>query len=157
MMKPLFIAAMVLVAAGPSLGRAAEVLIENRSNDDIFVAMAYKKWKGDLATEGWTKIESNKSHTFKVDDAYHLHLRVEKKGKEVTWEKHKSFLSWPVSQQRFTVSKPSDDPSLRILRWGNKLENDFNIKKDGKLPGGWENKRFFHVGDEKLHLHVNPD
>src|SRR5262245_39120266 len=100
--------AMVLVAAASGPSRAAEVLIENRSNDDIFVAMAYQKWKGDLAAEGWTKIESNKSHTFKAADAWHLHLRVEKSGKEVTWEKHKSFLSWPVSQQRFTVSKPSD-------------------------------------------------
>ncbi|HEY7153623.1 MAG TPA: hypothetical protein VH575_06670 [Gemmataceae bacterium] len=158
MRKSLFYAATVatLVVACPAISRAAEVLIENYSNDPIFVAKAYRNWKGNLAAEGWTKIESNKSYKFKADDASHLHLRVERNGKEVTWKKYDSYLNWPVSHDRFTVSKAPDDSSIRILRWGPSLEKHHNIKKDGKLPNGWEHKRFFHIGNSNLHLHVNP-
>jgi len=152
----LFSAAVVpLVAAGPVW--ASEVLVENRSNNDIYVARAYQKWKGDLATEGWTKIAPNGSHTFTAPDADRMYLRIEKKNKEVTFVKHQSFAFWPVREDRFTVSKPYDEASVRILKWGDKLEHSHNIRKDGALPKGWENRRFFHVGDGKLHLHIDPD
>jgi opacity protein-like surface antigen len=133
-----------------------EVKVENYSNDTLNVAMAYLHFDGVVATEGWFQIKPGESRKFKTLNTNDLYLRIEKAGKEVTFDKHPLFKNWPVNGGRFDVLKESDDSSIRILRTGLNLEHRVNINKDGKLPVGWTNKRFFRVGSENETLEVKP-
>ena len=144
------------LAGLPAAATAADVKVENYSNDTIYVAVAYNKWKGNVAAEGWYPIKSNESKTFSAANESDMYLRVEHGGKEVTFNKHKTFLDWPVEPQRFSVSKEPDDASLRVLKWGTKLEHSKNINKGGKLPEGWSERRFFKIGSENVTLEIKP-
>jgi uncharacterized membrane protein len=149
----------VVVAAGiasPAVSRAADVKIENYSNDTIYVAVAYNKWKGNVAVEGWWAIKSNESQTFSAPNASDMYVRVEMGGKEVTFTNHNKFLNWPVESQRFSVSKEPDDSTIWVLKWGGNLENSHNIRRGGKLPEGWNERRFFRIGSENVKLEVRP-
>ncbi|MCI0702072.1 MAG: hypothetical protein L0241_13395, partial [Planctomycetia bacterium] len=123
--------ACVVTAVVPSLASATEVKIDNVSNDDIYVAIAYKFWKGDLASEGWFKIGSNNTKTFFADDESDMHLRVlNKKGNEILWKNYKTYANWTIHPtSRFTVSRSPLNKEVRVYRWGSKLENDFNARK----------------------------
>jgi opacity protein-like surface antigen len=149
----------VVAAAGFTATASAndvEVKVENYSNDTVVVAMAYNHFDGVVAAEGWFQIKPGASRKFKTNTANDLYLRVERAGKEVTFDKHPAFRSWPVNGGRFDVLKESDDSSIRVLRTGLNLEHRVNINKDGKLPAGWTNKRFFRVGSVSETLEVKP-
>src|SRR5437870_5683801 len=104
MKNPLFCAAIAvaLFAAVPGMSQAAESVahIENLTNDPIFVAVAHSQDR-DLVCTGWFKIESTKSMTFRADDAAQLCLRVQKKGDEQTFDKHTSYVFFPVTKDGF--------------------------------------------------------
>src|SRR5207249_11343600 len=72
------------VVALPTVAGAVEVKVENYTDDPIAVALAYNKWKGDLAVEGWFTIKSGENRTFQADDATDMHMRIPRKGNEVT-------------------------------------------------------------------------
>jgi hypothetical protein len=148
----------VFFAAGlPSVVRATEVRVENYSNDTVYVAVAYNNWNGNLAAEGWYEIKSNDTRTFNADDSCDMYLRITRNGNEVTFQKHNTFLSWPVEPQlRFSVSKEPDDATIRVLRWGTDLEMSDNIKAGGNLPAGWKGQRFFRVGAGGTKLEIRP-
>ena len=143
-------------AASPTLSDAADAKIENYSNQTIYVAVAYNKWRDNVAAEGWRAIKPNESHTFKADNASDMYLRVEMGGNEVTFTNHTKFLDWPVEPQRFSVMKEPDDANIRVLKWGANLEHTHNIRRGDKLPAGWNERRFFHVGSENVKLEVLP-
>jgi hypothetical protein len=144
-------------AAGlPSGSRATEVRIENYSNDSVYVAVAYNNWNGNLAAEGWYEIKSNDVRTFNADDSCDMYLRITRNGNEITFQRHKTFLFWPVEPQRFSVSKEPDDATIRVLRWGANLEMSDNIIVGGKLPAGWKEQRFFRVGAGGTKLEIRP-
>ena len=145
-----------LTAVLPGAGRASEVKVENYSNDTVYVAVAYNKWKGNLAAEGWFAIQSNESRVFTADDASDMYLRIEQGGREVTFQKHKTFLDWPVNSQRFTVGKEPDDATVRVLRSGDRLEKGRNINKGGPLPEEWNERRFFRVGPGNTKFEIKP-
>jgi opacity protein-like surface antigen len=148
------IAAVVLAATVSA--NDVEVKVENYSNDDVVVAMAYEHFDGVVAAEGWFLIKPGASRKFKTNTANDLYLRVERAGKEMTFDKQPVFRSWPVNGGRFDVLKESDDSSIRVLRTGANLEHRVNINKNDKLPAGWTNKRFFRVGSENETLEVKP-
>ena len=133
-----------------------EVKVENYSNDNVVVAMAYNHFDGVVVSEGWFEIKPGASRKFKTATANDLYLRIERAGKEQTFDKQPVFRSWPVNGGRFDVLKESDDSSIRVLRTGVNLEHRVNINKDGKLPAGWTNKRFFRVGSVNETLEVKP-
>jgi opacity protein-like surface antigen len=153
-----------LIATLAAVGFAAtvsatdvEVKVENYSNNDINVAMAYNHFDGVVATEGWFVIKAGTSRKFKTETDNDLYLRIERAGgKEVTFDKHPTFRFFPVNEGRFQVQKEPDDASIRVLRTGTNLEHRINVNKDGKLPLGWANKRFFRVGSENETLEVKP-
>jgi len=146
-------------AAVPATGQATDVKVENYSNETIYVAVAYNHYKGNLAAEGWFAVKTNENRTFTADDKYDMHLRVVRKGsKEITFEKHKTFLSWPVEPQRFSVSKEPDDTKIWVLKWGKNLDKSDNINKGGELPKGWTKERFFKVGSgSQGRLEIKPN
>ena len=113
------------LAAVAALGLAAtasakdvEVKVENYSNETVVVAMAYNHFDGVVAVEGWFPIKPGESRKFKTGTANDLYLRVEVAGKELTFDKHPVFRSWPVNRGRFDVLKEADDSSIRVLRTG---------------------------------------
>ena len=157
MLNKLLLAA--LAATGLAASASAtdvEVKVENYSNDNVVVAMAYNHFDGVVAAEGWFQIKPGESRKFKTLTTNDLYLRVERAGKEVTFDKHPVFRNWPVNGGKFDVLKVSDDSSIRVLRTGVNLEHRLNINKDDKLPAGWTNKRFFRVGSENVTLEVKP-
>jgi hypothetical protein len=149
-----------LTGAVPATCQAGSAKVENYSNSSIFVAVAYRTYKGtsDLAVEGWYEIRPNQSQTFSAADEDDMHLRIiGNGGREISFPKHQQFLSWPVVNQRFTVSKEPDDPTIRVLRWGASLENVRNVNRQGgALPPGWSNQRFFRIGSQNTRLEVRP-
>ncbi|OWK42403.1 hypothetical protein [Fimbriiglobus ruber] len=154
--KFLIVAIAAVGLAATASANDVEVKVENFSNDNVVVAMAYDHFDGVVAAEGWFQIKPGTSRKFKTNTANDLYLRIERAGKEVTFDKFPKFRSWPVNGGRFDVLKESDDSSIRVLRTGVNLEHRINIKKDGKLPAGWANKRFFRVGSENETLEVKP-
>ncbi len=149
-----------LTAATPATCQAGSARVENYSNSSVFVAVAYRTYKGtsDLAAEGWYEIRPNETRTFSADDADDMHLRIiGNSGGEITFPRHRQFLSWPVMNQRFTVSKEPDDGTVRVLRWGGNLENVRNVNRQGgALPPGWSHQRFFRIGSQNTRLEIRP-
>jgi hypothetical protein len=152
------LAAIAAVAlATTASAKDVEVKVENNSNVNVNVALAYNHFDGLVVSEGWFVIKPGTSRKFKTQIDNDLYMRIETAGgKELTFDKHPVFGTWPVNQGRFDVLTVSNDHSIRVLRTGANLEHRFNIKKDDKLPAGWANKRFFHVGSENETLEVTP-
>jgi hypothetical protein len=157
-MTSLICAASALAFAPYDLSaKPTEVVVENRSKGPIFVALAYKKLKGEVATEGWVRIENNGSKTFKAPAENRMHLRIVRNGKEVTWKKYESLLWWPVHSDQYSVSRTSSAPSIRVFRWGSKPEKSRKLGNGDPLPQGWESQRFFELGAGPHHLRVTPE
>lgn len=142
--------------AAAAAAKDVEVKVENYSNDNVVVAMAYEHFDGVVAAEGWFPVKPGGSRKFKTGAANDLYLRVERAGTEVTFEKAPKFRSWPVNGGRFDVLKEADDGSVRVLRTGANLEHRVTVNKGDKLPAGWADKRFFRVGSESETLEVKP-
>ena len=146
-------AGLTLVLAGA--GRAADVKIENYSNDTVYVSQADNR--GAAVSHGWTAIKSNETKTFKAADALDLFIRVQdKNGNEITFQHHKKFLNFPTHTDRFSVSAEPDDAKVWVLKHGPKLEHTRNINKGGALPAGWTSKRFFEIGTGSHKLEIKP-
>jgi uncharacterized membrane protein len=133
----------------------AQVTIENYSNGNVYVAKAYRRGYTPRA-EGWWTIPPNGTQTFSANKASDLSLRVENDGGEITFQNHNSFVNCPVTNDRFTVARPTDDLSIRFLRWGDALEHSYNTRQNGPLPEGWERRRFFRIGSGVHRLEVTP-
>jgi hypothetical protein len=127
------------------------VTIENFSNQPIFVAYAYldRGFADDLGSKiahGWKRVERNGRYPFQVEPDRGLCLRIEAEdGGEIEFDNNKTFIHLPVTSAQFRVDKPLDNDSVRILRWGDSLENVFDTTKGGKVPEGWVYRRFFLV------------
>ncbi len=151
------LAAAVLSAAAllPNASTAGQALVENYSNDDVCVAIAYRTYKGtsDLAVEGWFKIGPNERRTFQAADADDMHLRILRNGQEVVFPKHQQFRRWPVTNAGFTVSKEPDDVTIRVLRWNNSRRN---VMFQEPLPPSWSHERFFRIGAQNARLEIRP-
>lgn len=146
------------IAAAPQMVEAAEVTIENRSDQTLDVAVAYNFYNGDTVSLGWYNVKPGKTWTFEAPDEADLHLRVQANGNEITFTNHDKYLYFPTITQRFNVSKESDDADTWTFTWGSKLENSRSIKKasvmKGTLPTGWSSKRFFRIGTGNHNLTV---
>jgi uncharacterized membrane protein len=145
-----------LTAAAPGVSRAVEVVVENYSNDTVVVAVAYRQGWGNLITQGLFPIRPNEPRTFSAPDGADMFLRVQQGDREVTFNGYSAFLYFAVRNDRFTVSKAPDDPSILIFRWGAALENSFDINYGDPPPEGWEGRRFFRVGSGQHRLEVRP-
>lgn len=155
--KLLLVAVSAVGLAATASAKDVEVKVENNSNVNVNVAMAYNHFDGLVVSEGWFVIKPGTSRKFKTQIANDLYLRVETAaGKELTFDKHPVFATFPANQGRFDVLTVSDDHSIRVLRTGANLEHRFNINKNDKLPAGWTNKRFFRVGSQNETLEVTP-
>jgi len=146
----------VAALAVPAVAGATEVKVENYTDDPVGIALAYNKWKGDVAAEGWFVVKSGENRTFQVEDANDVYMRVTRKGNEVTFNGHTTYLYWPMTQERFSLSKAPDDTNVRHLVWGPELDKKHFMKKGDALPTGWKEERFFKVGTGKHTLEVRP-
>ena len=158
-MKPYSMPKFAIVAAAAlalaSAASAAEVKIENYSNDTVYVAQADNK--GQVVSHGWTAIKSNEVKTFTAADSADLFIRVQdSKGKEITFVKHQKFLFFPARGDRFSVRTEPDDAKVWVLKHGPTLQQSQNIKKGDKLPEGWTKRRFFEIGTGKHKLEIKP-
>lgn len=141
------LAATLIAATSPALVGASEVKIDNVSNVDISVAIAYRNYRGDLICEGWFVIKSNESKTFSAEGSSDMYIRVMKNGQEVKWRDRDTYSNWPVHPtERFSVSKSPLNDRVRIYRWGANLENDDNKRIGDPIPMGFEVQRFFRIG-----------
>ncbi len=89
-------------------------------------------------------------------DADQLYLSIEVKGKEKTFPSHKTIRTYAAlaTKERFVVTDYANGGYLML--WGDNLENSHIVKKDGKSPVGWEDRRFFEVGTKNITLDVKP-
>jgi Tfp pilus assembly protein PilF/uncharacterized membrane protein len=143
--------------AGTAAAPVTELSIRNKTTENVFVAVAYKRLKGDLAVEGWHAITPEQVQTFRGDEAADMYLRIERPGgREVTFAKNTTFLSMPASSERFTVSRQPDDDAVWVLRTGAALKDGSTIRRDGPLPAGWSQRRFFRADAGSGELQVTP-
>jgi len=146
-----------LAAAAPGTAGAADVKVENYSNETVNVAVAYNKDFYGKVVQGWFQIKPNHTHTFRANNAADMYLRFEREsGKEVTFDSYNTFRKFPAPDDRFLVTKEPDDAAIRVLQWGDSLQHSFNVPKGGKLPKGWADRRFFRVGPKDVTLEVRP-
>jgi len=135
--------------------RAADVKVENYSNNPIHVAQADNK--GQVVSHGWTTVKSNEVRTFKAPDSAELYLRIQNDtGGELTFPKHQTFLHFPTHKDRFSVKTEPDDNKVWVLKHGQKLEQSRNANKNDKLPAGWQSSRFFKIGTGSHKLEIKP-
>ena len=152
---------MCLLVVLPSLASAGHAVVENYLNDDIFVAIAYRHFKGTtkLFAEGWFPVKrAGDKRTFAADDADDMYLRVIRGGNEVTFPNHRDFLFFPVHlSEAFSASQAPDDRFVDILRWGPNLKEVFTVNNmTPNLPAGWARQRFFRIGSQRVKLELRP-
>jgi|GEM_PF-3041254 len=136
-------------------GLAAEVKIENYSNNPVYVAQANNV--GRTVSFGWAVIRPNETATFSAPDAADLYIRVQdKNGNAITFTNHKKFLDFSAHDERFMVTTEPDDSTVWVLKSGPELQNARNIKKGDKLPLGWTNRSFFAIGTGSHTLEIKP-
>jgi hypothetical protein len=143
----------VACAALASVASAVEVTITNRASATIYVATAYRQ--GEVNSKGWTKIDPNKSKTFRADNDLDMHLRIELNGKEKTVPGFNTFISFYCTSDQYLVT-PVKGKDAYLLKWGDKLEHSKVVAEDGQLPAGWakDGKRFFQSGKKNVALEV---
>jgi hypothetical protein len=130
-------------------------IIENFSNGPVFAMLADNH--GNLISEGWWDVAPNQSQTLTSPDASDMYLRVQDaQGNEITFANFSTFLFFPSNPARFTVTKPPDDPTVRVLKWGGNLENSHNMTASEPLPPGWSTQRCFKVGPITEKFQVQP-
>ena len=159
MTKSLFLSRWLLsplfVFGFASAGRAADVKIENLSNDPVYVAQADNQ--GLYVSHGWVAIKPNNSQTFTAPDTADLYIRVQDKdGKAITFTNHKTFLNFPAHADKFSVAAVPDDANVWVLKHGDNLENSKNIQKGDSLPFGWSSRAFFEIGTGSHKLEIKP-
>lgn len=148
---------LVLLAAtviAPRAVSASEAEVHNLSNDNLYVAVVYRNWKGDIASEGWWTIEPLKEATFRADDADDMYIRITKAGQDVTFPNHQTVRNYNVHSERFNVSRVPDAPDTFVLKWGRSLEYRRIVNKGERFPEGWDSRQFFRVGSGNHHFHV---
>jgi len=151
------LASVIVVAISAITCQSAEEIefeVHNLSNDPVFVAQAFNQ--GERISGGWTEIKPAEEKSFKAEWQSGFCLRVEKNGREITFQDHDRFLNFPATQERYTVSH-SDNPEIDTFRWGLNLEKVRNIKRNTPLPDGWGVVRFFGAKRSgKHHLEILP-
>jgi serine/threonine protein kinase/tetratricopeptide (TPR) repeat protein len=124
-----------------------ELSIRNKTTENVFVAVAYKQPRGDVAVQAWHTLTPEQVKVFRAEEAADMYLRVERPGgREVTFTRYTTFQTWPASSDRFTVSRQPDDDSVWVLRSGPELKNSHTVEKSSLLPAGWTQRRFFRAG-----------
>ncbi len=150
-----FVLASVALLGLTAVGRAADVKIENYSNDTVFVAQADNH--GVVVSHGWTAIKSNGSKSFTAADSADLFIRIQDKdGKEITFNHHKTFRFFPTNADRFNVKTEADDSKVLVLKHGPQLQFTHNVKKGDPLPAGWSSARYFEIGSGSHKLEIKP-
>jgi len=148
------VAWIVLFLIGWNTVDATELKIDNTSNEPIFVLIAYRS--GGSISEGWFRIDNNKSQSFSAEDGWDMHIRVERKEKEINWRNYQTYANFPArSKDRFKVSVNPLNPKVKLFQWGENLQENSN-KEGFDLPQGFDVRRFFRVGPGRHGLDVTP-
>lgn len=138
-----------------NVASAAQVKIENYSNDPVYVAQANNV--GRTVSFGWSVIQPNETATLSAPDSADLYIRVQdKNGNAITFTHHKTFLDFPAHNERFMVTTEPDDSAVWVLKSGTELQNTTNIKKGDRLPLGWSKRSFFQIGTGSHKLEIKP-
>jgi pathogenesis-related protein 1 len=160
------LATVVVAALSPEDGRAGNsprqtnVKVTNTANDSVFVAKAY--FHGVIITDGWEEIKPNATATITAQDDAGLYLRVEGKGKEITFSNHTKYQHFPVHPSLgFQVRNAPDVADGLILEWKDATDPNAavqrrSITKGDKMPDPWKVVRFFAVLPDSGVLTVHP-
>jgi hypothetical protein len=135
----------------------SRVTINNNANDTIYVSRAYRGLKNGVANEGWEAVEPGDSVTFWEADEADLHIRVEKNGREVTFNGGFDTRNFLLIRRAFTAKLSDTDPAITILEWEAGGRNVVRIKPGDPLPRGWMWARYIRIAPGgEVRLSIRP-